>query len=177
MTADDVGDFYRQMRNLGIDIWLDGGWGVDALLGRQTRAHADLDIIVQEKDLTAVVGFLADHGFRECARADSRAWNFVMGDDRGRLIDFHVIVFDDRDNGLYGPQDDGVSMYPAAALQGRGVIAGLAVKCVSAGYQIDSHTGYAFDETDYRDVCALAQAFGLAVPQVYRERFGVTPPS
>ena len=28
----------------GIDVWLDGGWGVDALLGQQTREHDDLDL-------------------------------------------------------------------------------------------------------------------------------------
>jgi hypothetical protein len=32
-----------------IDLHIDGGWGVDALLGRQTRTHADLDIAVQHK--------------------------------------------------------------------------------------------------------------------------------
>lgn len=25
----------------GIDYWVDGGWGIDALLGRQTREHRD----------------------------------------------------------------------------------------------------------------------------------------
>jgi hypothetical protein len=30
----------------GIDVWLDGGWGVDALLERPTRGHDDLDLVV-----------------------------------------------------------------------------------------------------------------------------------
>ena len=32
----------------GIDIWLDGGWGVDALLGTQTRVHNDIDLFVEK---------------------------------------------------------------------------------------------------------------------------------
>jgi lincosamide nucleotidyltransferase A/C/D/E len=30
-----------------IEFYVDGGWGVDALLGKQTRPHADLDIAIQ----------------------------------------------------------------------------------------------------------------------------------
>ena len=29
---------------LSVTYWLDGGWGVDALYGRQTREHRDIDI-------------------------------------------------------------------------------------------------------------------------------------
>jgi hypothetical protein len=29
-------------------IWLDGGWGVDALVGEQTREHEDLNLIVRD---------------------------------------------------------------------------------------------------------------------------------
>jgi lincosamide nucleotidyltransferase A/C/D/E len=30
-----------------LKVWLDGGWGVDALLGTQTRDHEDVDLIVE----------------------------------------------------------------------------------------------------------------------------------
>jgi lincosamide nucleotidyltransferase A/C/D/E len=42
-----------------IDLHIDGGWGVDALLGRQTRTHADLDIAVNRQDV-AQIRFLLD---------------------------------------------------------------------------------------------------------------------
>ena len=32
------------LEQFGIRYWLDGGWGVDALVGRQTREHRDVDI-------------------------------------------------------------------------------------------------------------------------------------
>ena len=32
ITSRDVTEFYRQMDLLGIEIWIDGGWDVDALL-------------------------------------------------------------------------------------------------------------------------------------------------
>ena len=50
MTSTDVLD-YTRLENLGINIWIDGGWSVDALLGEQTRHHEDLDIVIQQKDV------------------------------------------------------------------------------------------------------------------------------
>src|SRR4051812_46761814 len=44
MTAADVVELVRVLRVHNVDVVLDGGWGVDALLERQTRPHADLDI-------------------------------------------------------------------------------------------------------------------------------------
>ena len=46
MTADKVHWFLDLFDELDIKVWIDGGWGVDALLGECTREHQDLDIIV-----------------------------------------------------------------------------------------------------------------------------------
>ena len=52
----------------GVSLWLDGGWGVDALLGSQTRPHDDLDLIVrlddvgQLEDALAQIGYVRVHG-------------------------------------------------------------------------------------------------------------------
>ena len=44
----------KQILQFAIDaeskVFLDGGWGVDALLGYQSRAHNDIDIFVEKKD-------------------------------------------------------------------------------------------------------------------------------
>jgi hypothetical protein len=33
-------------------LWIDGGWGVDALLGSQTREHGDLDVVIEVRHLS-----------------------------------------------------------------------------------------------------------------------------
>jgi lincosamide nucleotidyltransferase A/C/D/E len=167
MTACDVTEFYCQMEVLGIKIWIDGGWGVDALLGKQTRAHVDLDIVVQEKDLASVIAFLESRGFRKLPRDDSRSWNFVMGNGKDKEIDLHVIVLDEEGNGLYGPPECGEGMYPAEALNGTGTVDGMTVRCISPEFQIWSHMGYAFSQADVKDVTALAYKFGLRIPDEY----------
>jgi lincosamide nucleotidyltransferase A/C/D/E len=79
MTADDVGAFLVLMDTLGVRVWLDGGWAVDACLGSQTRRHDDLDIVIEERDVPAAVSALRARGYSPVPRPDTRAWNFVMG--------------------------------------------------------------------------------------------------
>ena len=47
IEASDVLDLYNALERIGVGIWIDGGWGVDALLEKQTRPHQDLDIAIQ----------------------------------------------------------------------------------------------------------------------------------
>ena len=41
--------------------------GVDALVGRETRAHNDIDLFVQRRDYQRFVDLIADEGFSEVA--------------------------------------------------------------------------------------------------------------
>ena len=86
MNITDVIGLYIQLNNLGIEIWLDGGWGVDALLGEQTRPHDDVDIVIQQKDVPKLRELLAMQGYKDVPRNDTRPWNFVLGDNNGRLF-------------------------------------------------------------------------------------------
>jgi len=47
----------------GTRLWVAGGWGVDALVGRQTRAHRDLDLLVDAQRLEECLGLLAARGY------------------------------------------------------------------------------------------------------------------
>ncbi len=168
MTSADVIDFYTKLENLGIKIWIDGGWAVDALLGKQTRPHADLDIVIQQKDIQKARELLEAQGYTDVERDDTSAWNFVLGDDKGHEIDFHAFVFDDKGNGLYGPIEKGV-MYPAASLSGTGTINGHTVRCISPEYMVKfiSPWLYKLREKDFKDVSALCERFGIDYPEEY----------
>ena len=62
MTACDVISLYTQLENLNITIWVDGGWCVDALIGEQTRPHKDLDVAIQQKDVSGLRQLLQEQG-------------------------------------------------------------------------------------------------------------------
>jgi lincosamide nucleotidyltransferase A/C/D/E len=165
----DVVDFYRTIAQLGTELWIDGGWAVDALLGEQTRPHRDLDIAIQEKDVPVLRHLLQARGYTDIKLEDARPWNFVLGDENGREIDVHVIVLDGQGNGIYGSPEKG-EKYPAASLTGTGNIGGQAVRRVSPEWMVKFHSGYDLKDKDFRDVSALCKKFGIELPAMY-ERF------
>lgn len=61
MTAGDATALLGRLAEHGADACVGGGWAVDALLGEQTREHADLDLWVPAGDLERL--FVA---FAEC---------------------------------------------------------------------------------------------------------------
>ena len=150
----------------GINFWVDGGWGVDALLSKQTRLHLDIDIVIQQKDVSLIRKLLESQEYRDVERDDTSPWNFVLGDNTGREVDIHAVVFDSQGNGLYGPPEKGV-IYPAKALTGKGKIGEKSVPCVAAEYLVKFHTGYKLDENDFKDVSALCNQFGIDLPEEY----------
>ncbi len=160
MTADDVGGFLAMMDAHGIRVWLDGGWAVDACLGSQTRPHGDVDIVIEERDVTVAVAALQGRGYAPVPRPDTRAWNFVLGDDAGHQIDFHVIVLDEHGRGVYGPAENG-EHYPSEALTGKGTVKSRPVDCITPEWLVRFHTGYQVDATDWADVSALCGRFAI----------------
>ena len=71
MSAVDLLDLLDLFRSAGADLWVDGGWAVDAALGRQTRPHADLDIVIEERHLGAAVRALSERGYGPVERDDT----------------------------------------------------------------------------------------------------------
>ena len=149
MTAADVIDLYNELQGLGICVWIDGGWGVDALLGAQTRPHKDLDIAIEEKDLSRLTAALKARNYREVIRHSQ--WNFELSDHRGRQVDVHSFVL-----GPDGSVEKGI-MYPTGSLTGTGAISGQAVRCISPEWMVKFHGGYQLTEKDFRDVSALCE--------------------
>jgi lincosamide nucleotidyltransferase A/C/D/E len=164
MTAANVTELLARLRDEDIDIWIDGGWGVDALLGKQTRLHEDLDIVIQTKYVSKLRNLLEARGYRDVPRVDTCPWNFVLGDDYGHEVDFHVILLDDTGNGAYG--ETGWA-YPFESLTGTGTIEGQAVKCILPEYVVKFRTGYKLRDRDYMDVAALCERFDIEYPEEY----------
>ena len=109
---------------------------------------------------------LEARGYKDVPRDDTSAWNFVLGDDEGILVDVHAFHFDDKGNGIYGDKGE---TYPADSLKGTGTINGQQVKCVTADQLVKFHIGYEPDENDKKDVKALCEKFGIEVPKEYTD--------
>lgn len=166
MAAKDVISLHGAFSEAGVGVWIDGGWGVDALLCQQTRPHSDLDIALEGKDESKVKAVLTSLGYSDVPRDDTRAWNYVLGDSSGHQIDLHIINLDENGDGIYGPPENG-EKYPASALTGVGNIEGHEVRCISAEDMVKFHSGYTLKEKDYHDVSALCAKFDIPLPEEY----------
>ena len=163
MTANDVIEIVQLLNQNDIDVIVDGGWGVEALLGEQTRTHDDLDVAVQHKDVAKIRALLEARGYKDIPRDDTRECNFVLVDDDGHLIDIHSYTFDSAGKIVFGVE------YPYESLNGTGFINGYPVKCISPEWMVKFHTGYELDENDCHDVKLLCQRFGIEIPKEYDE--------
>jgi hypothetical protein len=72
VTGDDAVRLLQFLEQSGIEVYVDGGWGVDALLGVKTRPHRDLDIAVPHKFVPRLRKLLKARGFRDVPRNDTR---------------------------------------------------------------------------------------------------------
>ncbi|WP_203899728.1 nucleotidyltransferase domain-containing protein [Virgisporangium aliadipatigenens] len=165
-TLDDVLSVLRLADRAGARLWIDGGWGVDALLGTQTREHGDLDIAIEARHLEPFLAALSEHGFVAVREQSATAWNFLMRRPAGPVVDLHVIVLDRNGNGVLGPPEAG-NAYPAASLTGRGTIGDRIVDCVDAEWAVRFRDAYAGDAGDRADVLALCRRFDLTIPPQY----------
>jgi lincosamide nucleotidyltransferase A/C/D/E len=162
LPAKDAAALCSQLEEHRIRFWVMGGWGVDALLHRETRPHKDLDILVLLGDLAKLRQLLDEHGFtlklvwQESHRLDEETdhWPtaFVTADPQGREIDVHVIDLEP-DGRIVQHYDD---PWPLPdSISGQGSIAGTVVPCVSKETQLAMHTGYSLPDGHLRDLDLL----------------------
>ncbi len=168
LTGREVVFLVSALQRAGVRCWLDGGWGVDALLGRQSRSHADVDIVVVAEDVDPLLlDVLAPLHFT--IADDVRPTRLVLRDHAGRQIDLHPIDVDPTDGTGWqrrAAPDGSDAAYPAAEL-GTGEIEGRPVPCIGPGLQLAHHTGYVPTAKDRSDVAALCETFGFEMPSGY----------
>jgi 2'-5' RNA ligase len=126
-----------------VRCWISGGWGVDALIGRQTRLHRDLDVVIEDHDGRRAVDALRDLGYWEWYSVDSDTPLFarvVLHDHpvAGHAIDLHPLDL-----------SIGKVQFTDGAIEGR------AVPCLSVESQVVTHSNYRKRWRDRADLARL----------------------
>ncbi len=166
MLAEEALGIYDLLDVQRIECWVMGGWGVDALLGRVTRSHKDLDLLIHLSGLRRFSEFVNNEGFtRKLEWSENRQIEvdglvldsaFVDAHPDGREIDVHVI--DGIGADIVQVYDDPWPL-PPDTLQGKGMIAGRAVRCVSRAAQLAMHSNYDLPEKHRQDVRLMEESF------------------
>jgi lincosamide nucleotidyltransferase A/C/D/E len=163
MCVEQAQAVYEFLDESGVRCWVMGGWGVDALLGRVTREHKDLDLLVLLEDLPRYVEVVRQHGFErdlvwdESLPIDVNGLGFdsafVDAHPDGRDIDVHVVDL--------GPRGEVLPIHadpwplPPDPISGVGTIGGATVRCVTRAAQIAMHSGYDLPEKHREDIRLL----------------------
>jgi lincosamide nucleotidyltransferase A/C/D/E len=163
MDAGSLVEVVDRLEQHGIDVWLDGGWGVDALLERETREHDDLDLVAELRQSEQIIGLLGDLGYELVDGAPPVS--YVLVDRRGRQVDVHPVTFDADGHGVYELRDGRQWLYPAEGFTGTGSVASRPVRCLTPEVQVLVHAGYELTEKDYRELYLLRERFGVDLPE------------
>lgn len=167
MKLETVVTLYRAFEAAGLACWIDGGWGVDALLREQTRQHSDLDLAVHLADSARFEALLGPMGYARISRPGDPIWNWILRHPTDGMIDMHGFVLNDRGDGILGQPDDD-SMYPAGAFDGVGRLGDVPVKCIAAGAVLMFRNGFQPRPVDRHDVALLCERFQLELPSRFR---------
>ena len=163
VSVTDVKQILRLAMEAEIKVFLDGGWGVDALIGYETRTHNDIDIFVEKNDYHKFIQIIKDNGFYEIKMEYTTTSHTVWEDENKRIIDLHCFEYTDDDKILY----EG-NCFPLETFTGRGKVEDIEVSCIEPYSQVMFHLGYEFDENDMHDVKLLCETFHIEIPDEYR---------
>lgn len=162
MSGAQARELLRGLADAGIRCWVMGGWGVDALLGQQTRPHHDLDLLMDVSDLPDLDTWLRGPGFARCheweenspVTVEGRRWDtaFVEGHADRRKLDVHAIHVAD---GLVQLATTDPWKLPLDILSGTGLIDGDQVRCISVSGQRAMHVDYELPDKHREDLRRL----------------------
>ena len=171
MDAADVLAVLHCLGDAGVRVWVGGGWGIDALLGEQSRAHDDLDLSLNARDRGRAIAALPRAGY--AVAEDQLPTRLVLGDHLGHRVDLHPVTFEPSGAGVQ-IGFEGRLHYPSEGFT-HGVIGGETVGCFTAALQVRFHSGYAPQEKDRQDMQRLAQRTGVQLPPALRDHTGGAP--
>jgi lincosamide nucleotidyltransferase A/C/D/E len=142
MAAAEVLRVLAALEAPGLRTWVAGGWGVDALAGRQTRFHRDLDLALDVTHVPVERALSALEHLGYDVETDWRPARVELAAPSKRWVDLHPVVFDDQGTG-WQANVEGLPpfRYPPDAFAG-GLICGVGVGCLSIRQQLLFHGGY-----------------------------------
>jgi lincosamide nucleotidyltransferase A/C/D/E len=142
------------VRSVGCRCWVEGGWGIDALVGRQTRPHRDVDLDIDAAFEDEVLAVLGELGY--VIETDWRPNRVELVAPGGGWADVHPLVIDKDGNARQAALGGGWHEFPRSFFT-TGHLGDVEVPCVSREAQRVFHSGYHLRPVDRRDLALLDQ--------------------
>lgn len=152
-TKENLIEVLNLLDSLQIKYWIDGGWGIDILLGKQTREHRDIDVNFDGEFTELLLNTLKDNGYKVVT--DWSPTRIELHHSELGYIDIHPLVINEdgsaKQAGLNNDWYDFKAEWFSNALFKDRVI-----PCISAEAQKLFHSGYELREVDKIDLENLA---------------------
>jgi lincosamide nucleotidyltransferase A/C/D/E len=155
MNSDQVTALLNELGRYRLRVWVAGGWAVDAVVGRQTRPHADLDLAIDASQQPDLLDLLDRLGFAIAVNWLPVRAELLASD--GRKVDLHPVLFAPDGSGIQQGLD-GHSFTYAADGFAEGVINGMRVPCLSIAQQLRFRECYPLRDIDHHDIVLLRAA-------------------
>lgn len=151
-TQEDLLNVLDLLDHMNLRYWLDGGWGVDVLAGKQTRDHRDIDIDFDAQYFDELLDLLKEYGYEIVE--DYRPARVELYHPQMSYIDIHPFVLNDDGTARQADLEGGWYEFEADIF-GTAVFHGRCIPCISAKGQKLFHTGYELRDVDKHDIKIL----------------------
>jgi lincosamide nucleotidyltransferase A/C/D/E len=141
-----------------IDVTIGGGWGIDALLGHQTRPHHDVDLLVREEQFDAARATLLDAGF--CVVLDEFPDRVILESPALGRVDLNNLVYNDAGDAYQRGEGGWFETFPRWGFT-EGRLAGMRVRCLTPAVQLAKHEGYPLRSFEAQDLQLLRRLAGV----------------
>ena len=151
-TTEDLITVINLMEASGILYWIDGGWGVDILAGKQTRTHRDIDINFDAQHTEKILDILFQHRYK--IDTDQRPVRIELYSDKLGYLDIHPFVLNEDGTAKQADLEGGWYEFEKDYF-GDADFEGITIPCISLKGQIIFHSGYELREKDKHDITVL----------------------
>ncbi len=151
-TKEDLMTIINLLENANIKYWIDGGWGVDILAGKQTRNHRDIDVNFDAQYTEKLLNLLFEYGYK--IDTDWKPVRIELYSEKYGYLDIHPFILNedgtskqaDLEGGFYEFEKDFFS---------NAIFEGKTIPCISLKGQKIFHSGYELRDKDKQDIAVL----------------------
>lgn len=151
-TKEDLMTVINILENAGIIYWIDGGWGIDILVGKQTRCHRDIDINFDSQHTEKLLNILFEYGYE--VDTDWKPVRIELYSEKYGYLDIHPFVLNEDGTSKQADLEGGWYEFDKD-LFGNAVFEGKMIPCISVKGQKLFHSGYDLRDKDKHDILIL----------------------
>lgn len=151
-TKEDLMTIINLLEDSNIKYWIDGGWGVDILAGKQTRNHRDIDVDFDAQHTEELLKILLKYGYE--VDTDWKPVRIELYSEKYGYLDIHPFILNedgtskqaDLEGGFYEFEKDFFS---------NAIFEGKTIPYISLKGQKIFHSGYELRDKDKQDISVL----------------------